>query len=448
MNKEAQISFFLKMLEAWTCDGYFLDIRYIAGGNGAERSLWDALIHISPLPHPRDNKLHLEGASYSIGQVQRRNVKKSALKKIVSEAIEGKLTIQRKKYELERENSLDYFSDMYQRNSWYSRAHLQVIGAQRPFASVLDLVEVDNFLRSATTPFDGFEDVASWLDLRVPDGRTLQPNINIRVNPPIALEFENCSLAGNLLSLILISHSEFDVRNLTLAVRAAPDTGLNTRLQIADRIQWTEAEKGIKRGRAEIELDEADSALIMLIVGDSTVQRQWIQDKSKARNTRLLAVQHFDKELKMVRRHLLDSTDSSKDSAKFETSVAALLFLLGFTPAIQMETDAPDLIVTAPSGRIVLVECTMRIADLSLKIGKLVDRRESLSRSLAQSGHSSNVIAVLVCALPKSNIPVGYIDTHSMNVLLATKEDLEKGLNQLRFSSDPDKILDNALSHN
>jgi hypothetical protein len=142
----------------------------------------------------------------------------------------------------------------------------------------------------------------------------------------------------------------------------------------------------------------------------------------------------------MVRQAVLENADS----AKFENGVAALLFLLGFSPSVQIETDSPDLVVATPFGRIALIECTTRIADFSAKVGKLVDRRGVLAKALHASKHPANVAAVLVCRLPRDQIAAQAEELRTHKVILLTREDLEAGFDRLRVQNDPDQMLDDA----
>jgi len=192
---------------------------------------------------------------------------------------------------------------------------------------------------------------------------------------------------------------------------------------------------------AEITLQNADNVLAILMIENSLVRRQWFVDSTKARNNRLIATQHFDKDLRMIRQAVMESPDS----VKFEQGVAALLFLLGFSASIQLETDSPDLIVTTPGGRLVIAECTVRTSNFIEKVGKLVDRRGALSRSLSASGHPAPIFAVLVCRLPRDQIAVHAEVLRAQNVLLATGEDLTRAFDRVRFPTDPDRMLDEAL---
>ena len=144
----------------------------------------------------------------------------------------------------------------------------------------------------------------------------------------------------------------------------------------------------------------------------------------------------------MVKEVVLETSDSKR----FEQGIAVLLFVLGFSPSVQIETDAPDLIVTTPIGKLVIVECTTRTADFAAKVGKLVDRRGALTKYLTKSGHPADIAAVLICRLPRDQIAVHEAELRSANVILLAREDLEKGLNRVRFFTDPDRMLDDALA--
>lgn len=328
------------------------------------------------------------------------------------------------------------------RERGFSELHLQVLGARRPQPSSLELANADNELRLATPPFDGVTDACNWLGLTAPGSSSDANSLNIRVGPPVDLIFDECRLSADCLTLTLHAHPKFDISRVRLAVRAAPGSGLLGRQQVAGDITWRRARSGRRPGVAQIHLPQADSALAMLMIEGSTVRRQWFIDPAKARNNRYLAVQHFDKELRMIRQAVLDSSDS----VKFEHGVAALLFLLGFTPSVQLETDAPDLVVTTPGGKLALVECTIRTSDIAAKIGRLVDRRGSLSKYLVASGHPAEVNAVLVCRLPLDQLPAQVTEASRNKVTLLTNENLLAAFDQVRLPEDPDEVLAGAMA--
>lgn len=178
----------------------------------------------------------------------------------------------------------------------------------------------------------------------------------------------------------------------------------------------------------------------MLMIGPDTVRRHWFLDPNKAANHRLVAVQEFDKDLRMIKQGLFDVPDG----AKFEKAVAALGFLLGFAPMMQLETDSPDLVLATPRGRLAIVECTTRVADVVAKVGKLVARRGALARSLQASSYPSDLAVALVCRLPREQIVAHSDFIQSSGVILVAAEELNEALTRVRFRSDPDLMLSQA----
>lgn len=361
---------------------------------------------------------------------------------LLLQAANGEIDSPDGKLSLARDRPHDFYSEMSLRERWFSELHLQVIGSHIPSPSAMDLAAVDSALRAAAPPFDGLSEAAMWLGFSQPGTTNRPPSIDIRVGPPCDLNFQSCSLLNDRLDIALLAHQNFDIRRVGLAVRGAPGVGLDARKQVSEEIKWGTVRAGRRVGKARVRLKNADSALVMLMIGRSTVRRQWFLDPQKARNNRLLAIQHFDQDLKMIRGAVLETTDS----ARFEQGVAALLFLLGFSPCIQLETASPDIIVTTPGGRLVIVECTTKIADFSAKLGKLVDRRGSLTKSLSASRHPSEVVAVLICRLPRDQIAAQVQELRSRSIILIAGEELVSGFNLVRHSNDPDEILDEAFS--
>jgi hypothetical protein len=425
------------------CDGYSLDVRYVAVATASGPEILTASLLLTPLPPQRtDLSFHISGSRFLIGQNQVAVARKASLVLALKRAINGEIYAADQKLRLVPAPALDFYSEMTFRERWFSELHLQVLGERRAQPSSLELATADSELRLATPPFDGVIDACNWLGLKAPGTSSDANSLTIRIGPPVDLILEECRLSADRLTLTLHAHPKFDVSRVSLAVRAAPGSGLIGRQQVADQITWRRVKNGRRPGVVQIDLPSADSALVMLLIEGATVRRQWFSDPTKARNNRYLAVQHFDKDLRMVRAAVLESSDS----AKFERGVAALLFLLGFTPSVQLETDAPDLIVSTPSGKLTLVECTIRTSDIAVKIGKLVDRRGRLSKYLAASGHPAEVNAVLVCRSPLDQLPAQATEATRNKVLLLTNENLIAAFDHVRSPSDPDDVLAKAAA--
>jgi hypothetical protein len=360
----------------------------------------------------------------------------------IEEAICGRIKIDSSVLEMKETQSLSYYSESMHRDQWYSNLKLSINGNRSNTPPMPDQSLLDTHLRCADPPFDGMRDLCSWLGFSDNQLSRSGPTIAVQVLPPIDLIFDKCGLSGNRLTLSLLATKSFDTKRFHLAVHAIPVDGLVSRLQVASKISWADQDSGLMIGTAVIEVEKMDSALVMLSVGNATIRRQWILDPTRAQNNRLVAVQLFDKELRMLKQSVLQTADSNR----FELGVEALLFLLGFAPTVMIEKDAPDLIVASPSGRLILVECTTRIADFNSKLGKLIDRRGLAVKVMQESGHGNVIHAALVCALPRDQIAISEAELVKHNILLVTADELTKVLHQTRFPTDPDKLLDESLA--
>lgn len=431
---------FLLAAESWVCDGYSVDIRFVADSGQEVQSVWSLLIVLSPLPPSVSHEFIVETEKISVGQIQKNLLSKNDVLKILNTAADGLVETPSTPLRLISERPLYFYSEMAGRDRWFYQMHLQVSGDARPMPNSTEKVIIDNQLRLSSPPFDGLVDVVSWLGLGDLDGDSIPAIVQIRVNPPVDLIFDACCLSSDQLRLTLHAHPQFDTQYVGLAVRASPGISIETRRQVAKEIIWDEVKDGVRKGVVTVVLENADSVLAILMIGSDPVRRQWFVDSTKARNNRFLAIQHFDEDLRMIRKAVLDEGDGHK----FEKGISSLLFLLGFSPSIQLETDSPDLIVTTPGGRLIIVECTIRVADFSAKVGKLVDRRGSLIKALHSSGHPADVASVLVCRLPRSQIVAEVESLKTHKVILITEEDLLDSFDRVRHQNNPDEILQEA----
>jgi hypothetical protein len=431
---------FLSAVDEWLCDDYALDIRYVARPTPNGLEIISALIAMNPLKASIDNSFSIATENIVAGQIQQYPVSKKALNNILTESTQGRISIESGTLRLAGNTPFDYYSEMSHRDRWFSELHLQIGGGRSPIPSAESFSKIDNDLRAANPPFDGLSDLIAWLGI---DSAALNggaPTITARVGPPVDLITKQCELHDNQLTLVLHAHSAFDPQQISLAVRGLPGGGLVGRQQVAGLVNWGAVSNNRREGVATIHIQDSDSALAMLMIGASTVRRQWFLDPARARNYRYMAVQHFDADLQKIRGAVLEAPES----AKFEQGVAALLFLFGFSPVLQIETDSPDLIVTTPKGQLVLVECTIKISDFSKKLGKLVDRRGSLSKSLAGAGHPPEILAVLICRSPRDQIAAHEDELRTHKVRLLAREDLQGSFDRVRHPDDPDKIVSDA----
>jgi hypothetical protein len=436
MTTENYKTAFMNAATDWICDSYTVTVRYIVIKQDGLSHLVNASIALNPLPTDESLAFEINTAGIIVGNYERNGQSKEQIFALLESAVQGIIEVNGKRYVLSPEQKVDFYSDMSVRDRWFYDLHLQVSGERSLVLFNVNLIDIDNQLRRSDPPFDGLSDIANWLGLPTPVSLNSAPTIQIRIAPPVDVIFEDSRIINNELLVVLHAHPKFNQEKVGLSIRGVPGSSLAMRRQATAYIHWEECGDDRRQGNVRISFKELDSALVMLSFGETTVRRQWFLDAGKAPNRRFVAMQMFDKDLRMVRMAL-----EQQDSVRFEKGVAALLFLLGFASAIQLETDSPDIILTTPGGKLALVECTTRVADFATKIGKLVDRRRALLKSFESSSQSVQVYGILACGLPRDQIAFRAVELEEHKLILITRDELSRAFNRLRFPNDPDEIL-------
>lgn len=433
---------FLSSAHAWVCDRYAIDTRFIARKCTSGWELIEASVALWPLPHMADASFTVTTPDIMAGQCQAFPVTKSEALEALRAAAAGSLKVNDLTLALPNLRDLDAYSEMTHRDRWFSPLHLRVSARHAMAPSPASITTLDAALRLGERPFDGTTDLAAWLGLNADFSGSRAPSITLTVAPPIDLIYDETGLSGDLLSATLHAHPDLNLDQVTLAVRAAPGGGLTGRRQVADLIVWSDLLENRRVGKLHVQLPSSDSVLTMLSLGTETVRRQWIIDPRKARNQRYIAMNQFDSDLRMIRNALFDAPDSRK----FEQAVAVLLHIMGFSAAVPIETDSPDLIVSTPGGQTVIIECTLRVADFGSKSGKLVGRRALLAKALSGANLPGTVVAALVCRLRREEIGASDRELRERGILLLTAEDIESSLLRARFVLDPDALVKRAVA--
>jgi hypothetical protein len=442
LNYEEIKAQFFEHAEGWICDSYSWGFSYLAVRNDKEFLIIDSLLHVTPLPPINVKSFSIEAGTLFAGREIIPSLPKEKILKLLSKAANGQLSANGLNLKLQLTTPSEYYSNIPHRDTWYSDLHLQVSGTKLSPPPIEETIANDHALRSGSLPFDGLSDLGLVLQLSDSRVNGQSPKINIHLGPPVDILFGETTLRSNRLRLTLNAHPKFNLEKIGLAIREFPGHELDTRNQMAQEIVWSRAKNGVRKGMPDVVLKNADSALAMLTIGLRTARRQWFLDPDKALNSRYVSTQLFDKELRQLRLSVMEPTDSDR----FERGIASLLFLLGFSSAIQVETQAPDIIATTIGGKLALIECTLKISDFPNKLGKLVDRRNALKRTLEANGHALNVSAFLICALPRAQVAVDDSQLSQHQVSLLCKEELAQAFDQLRIPKDPDEMLNRAAT--
>lgn len=441
MNQDEYRKRFLAAVPHWLKGVRAVDFRYLAARVNGELRIVDAMLQFMPYPIGRPLNFHLETSGYIAGLFQSPENSHASALELVERSLDGRVELGDEEIRLVFDQPFGFYSNMVRRDSWYNELDITLTGEYLQPLSGLEVIAIDNELRSKDTPFDGLPDLITALGLRDPSTGGRQASLQVRIHPPVDIDLKRSQVLGNRLCLALRGAQGLDANSIKLAVMRFPSDDLDTRQQTASKVQWTSQPDGVMDGAVEVDFGQADGALAVLMVGSMPVRRQWFHNPSNARNHRYVGVQTFDKQLKMVR----DAVLENENSRRFEQGVSALFYLFGFSPALYMETNAPDILMDSPVGATVVIECTTRIKDFRQKLEGLVDRYGAVKKALAQSKYMGRVEALLIVRQPEEQIVIDAQTLIRHGVRLIASEGLERMLDNAHLPVSPDQFLDEGL---
>jgi len=435
---DQKVGAFVNAAGRWVCDGYSASIRYLILRDHTGRAwLSQLLVQLVPFEVPEHLSFRIDGEDILVGQVQLNNLTRTDFLRMFSDAIEGQFRLDGVAYHFYSQEAITK-SDMEDVARWDRDLHLAIHGADSSRLNVA-YGRIENQLREAVPPFDGLHDLVTWLEVANPTTAQHSSGAVLRVSPPVELALSNCTLHQNFLTLKLLAHRNVEVSKIGIAVRTIPGQGLEGRQQLSSRVNWEKTADGTQVGHLHTEVVNAQAVLIMLVLSGEAVKRTWIIDPEKADNKRMIATRAYDQNLNQVYK-AIDGTDSKR----LESAISSILFMRGFASSPQVETEAPDIIVVTPSGRLAVIESTLKTSDVPSKLGKLVHRRNVLNQAL-QSAGGGDVLAVLACAASRDQIASTDEQFRQYRVALLDRTELLELLGQSVFPTNADAIFDSWL---
>ncbi|GGY20669.1 hypothetical protein GCM10008098_11610 [Rhodanobacter panaciterrae] len=434
---------FSKAAREWLCESYHVEYRYVARDIGSSLEVIHAMVLFYPwMNSNQDSKqfnFHIKAGNFEIGQMVLPAQVLVEAHRVLDDALNGQINLPSVKMALSSRTSMYHYLRGSAPNPWINMIHMTVtaMGAEQ-FVLPQSL---DDDLRRAEVPFDGYTDVLLWLGLNEFSHPGGLPSIAVIVHPPAQIAVQDGKLADENLNLVIDVMPSVDINTVSVAVMGSPPTGISLRKQLRKHLTWAlQPDTKRVRGTGAVELPNAYRALVALSIGNTYVQRQWFSDPSLSKNVRFAATQEFDHDLTKIKARL-----NSTDSRVFEKAVAALMFLSGFAPLLPLEDEGPDIIGVTPGGQVVLVECTIKTPDAMAKIGNLVLRREALRAAFTRGKHSNTVMAVLVCQTPRPHIHASDVEIARHDVLLITQENLVNQVVKVQDPVDADELCMRGL---
>lgn len=302
-------------------------------------------------------------------------------------------------------------------------------------------------LKSHAQPYDSLEELAKSYGTGIPNGG--QPIVELIAYQTTAIEKPVSTIKTGEVSLCQVLLNGFDPSKASLGYIVYRGNRALKRGSIdGTAMTWT-AHPEIQRGRASLSVEVGSVVKCFARYAGITHHETWVDDPSLAQNPRRTAYSTFDEALIEMKALLEGPYVKGRDARQVETALSWVLWMLGFSPiqigGVKKTQTAPDLIVAAPSGDLALVECTTGLLGADKKLPQLAARTVLVRNKLDAAGNfGTRLISILITTRSRDEVAAELDQAHQMNILVATKEDIDRSISQSLISMDANALYDLA----
>jgi hypothetical protein len=308
--------------------------------------------------------------------------------------------------------------------------------------------EIDWELRASIPPFNGIRDLceqfsvgpltgdSSNIEVIAPNitaisekSRVQETDVEIEVELALGLSPKLCSVSIRMLEQLKVSQRH---------------------AYSGDEITWTSTDS-IQLGKIQLQVPTGAVLDCTACYAGTAYSYRWLGDPKLSENPRRAAIEPFDPGLEGLKEMLGRLQGKGQRTREFEVAISRLLWLLGFAPShlgmTAQTEEAPDVIAFTPSGNALIVECTTALLK-SDKISLLLERTNTLRRSLAASNHSyARVLPVIVTNKSRESLATDLAEARRRGVVAITRDDLSALITHAEFSPDPEKLFQRGEDH-
>jgi hypothetical protein len=307
--------------------------------------------------------------------------------------------------------------------------------------------DIDWEIKAGTPPYDSLQELAQVFGL----GGITAPTAVVEF-----IAYNVCAIDG---AKSIISGTNADIHALAARGLSHDLVTLGYRIYLpgkpAERgtipgaaMKWMEEEQ-FDRGRVDVPVPAA--AVMNCTISCSGIAQShfWLSDPEQVQNPRRAAYETFDPKLENLKSIIANAQTRGQDAREFETAVAWLLWMLGFSVAHlgtgRRSRDAPDQVIVAPSGNFAVIECTTGLLKAENKLALLYDRAEAVRRKLAVSNNAHlRVLPVIVTSKTLGEITPDIEAAEKLGAAVLTREGLDQMLDRTLLQPDADQVYSQA----
>jgi hypothetical protein len=431
-----QVQYFQRIFQDWKVTFAQVRIEYVVILVQESWLLNTAIVSLLPdVLHEQTNDI-VSTSRLKVGQLKK-SVTVQELDQMLHAIMTGEVAIHETTYKFSAEGAVSCYCPWPVQEPHYFSPQLEVrLDRTTLLSQDINLSEINAELRTSHRPFDGLSDLLGHYKLGNGGYLPQEQKITLVLAPPVAVRFHKCSLSANLLLTELRKSVALRRENISIGLRQFPGDCLSRRSQVAQLVSWSPMDSGFELGRLEMSVDSCSAGELMVSACGHTAARYSIEDKASGLNPRLKVYRRYDPSLAQLNDHLFPEERKSRN---LEVGIATLLHLLGASSVQMLPTDAPDVIAETPSGRLVIIECTVKMDD-PVKLTKLANRRNAFVVDHDGASPTREVLALLVVSRPRSQITVDAAELYRNQIILIAKEEIEAAVSRLGTPPDLDEL--------
>ncbi len=303
-------------------------------------------------------------------------------------------------------------------------------------------------LKSHAQPYDSLQELANYYGTGIPNGG--QPTVEVIAYQTTAIEKPASTIKDGEANLCQVLLHGFDPDKASLGYIVYRGSQVLKRGSFEGTDMTWSAHPEIQRGRTSLSVVPGSVVKCFARYAGITHHETWVDDPSLAQNQRRTAYATFDDSLLELKALLDGPYVRGRDARQVETALSWVLWMLGFSPiqigGVKKTQTAPDLIVAAPNGDLALVECTTGLLSADKKMPQLAARTVLVRKKLDAAGNlGTRLISILITTRSRDEVASELEQAQQMNILVATREDIDRSIAQSLISMDANALYEQAV---
>jgi len=323
-------------------------------------------------------------------------------------------------------------------------ATLRIAGG-RDTRSQIDINQIDWELRAGSPTFEGLHDLLNEYGIH---NYSMGNNRVDVFAHSVARILSTSTINGEAAKISVWLADGLAPAEVAVGCRVLDQGRVVKRLRVSgDDIRWQRSENH-QIGEVEFPVPRAAIVDCTAIYSEVAQHHDLVSDPTTFQNERRAAYEAIDPGLETLRETLAKSRENNSDSRAFEGAITRLFWMLGFgTAHIDGNRETPDILLAAPSGDFLVIECTTVLLKPDYKFAHLYKRTRDIQRSLSNSGtRHLRVLPVIVTSSSSDDVKPGIQQAGKLGIHVIGRAEIDQMVEQTIISATAEQILESIAA--